>query len=178
MNLPSGIIFINADINQPIQDTLTSQLHITDVMSGSEFDSRVGNNPTYPDMIHANNLRILVIRESFHDLTNRDLADVVMFLKQGLAAIEKDNYGPPGKTISIERINIYDILRYNNSPLVKILPQNVSSQECSCRPNFSNDDCGCGLGGIFAIENRDLSGVHCPNPDNIYNNEDFLNRKS
>lgn len=174
MNLPSGIIFINSDINQILQDTLTSQLHITDVMSGSEFDARVSNNPYYPNIVHGSNLRILVIRESFQDLTNRDLADVVIFLKQGLASIEKDNYGPPGKTVPYNRLTIYDILRYNNSPLVKILPS-TSSEPCTCNPV---DDC-CGQGGIFAIESRDENcGVHAANPDNIYNNSDFLNRKS
>jgi len=33
------------------------------------------------------------------------------------------------------------------------------------------------LGGIFALQSSDTSGVHDANPDNEYNNIDFINRK-
>lgn len=173
MQLPSAIIFVNADLNDGIRNSLISQLEITENMTGQEFDARVTVDPNYPTNIHANHLRILVIRDSFHDLTNRNLADIVMFVKQGLASIEKNNFGPPGLTLPVQRINIYDLLRYNGSSEVKIYPQNPPPPRCCCTP----PTCCCGLGGIFAIEARDTSGVHCPNPDNIYNNPDFIHRK-
>jgi hypothetical protein len=34
-----------------------------------------------------------------------------------------------------------------------------------------------GLGGIVAIELRDSGRTICRNPDNIYNNPAFINRK-
>tara|TARA_R110000868_G_scaffold67046_5_gene199251 strand:- start:9904 stop:10419 length:516 start_codon:yes stop_codon:yes gene_type:complete len=168
---PSAIIFINSDINDGIKNKLISQLMITETMTGQEFDSRVVADPNYPQIIHANYLRILIIRDSFRDLTNRTLADIVMFFKQGIISIEKNNFGPPGLRYQIDRINIYDLLRYNNSSHVKILPA-TASQPCACVTT-----CNCGLGGIFAIESRDTSGITCPNTDNLSHNTDFINRK-
>jgi hypothetical protein len=170
MQLPPAIFFINADISPGIKSVLTTQLFIDESMSGTEFDSRVSVDPNYPTIVHGNNLRILVIRESFRDYTNRELADVVLFITHGQAVVEKNNFGPPSLSLPISRLSIYDLLRFNNSSYVKILP-NVPPK-CSCVTT-----CGCGLGGIFAIQSQDTSGVHCPNPDNEYNNEDFINRK-
>ena len=52
------------------------------------------------------------------------MADIVLYLKNGLASILKNNYGPPGLTLPFDRLNIYDLLRYNNSSQVVILPPN------------------------------------------------------
>lgn len=172
-SLPAAIIFVNSDLNKILKDTLISQLHITESITGAEFDSRIVAQPDYPTIIHASHLRILVIRDSFRDNTNRNLADIVMFVKQGLASIEFKNYGPPGLTLPVNKINIYDLLRYNNSSEVKIYPQPIPKQNaCSCI-----NSCNCGLGGIFAIEAQDTSGIYCPNTDNESHNKDFINRK-
>lgn len=169
---PSAIIFINSDINDGIKNKLISQLMITETMTGQEFDNRVAADPNYPQIIHTNYIRVLIIRDSFRDLTNRNLADIVMFIKQGIASIEKTNFGPPGLRLQIDRINLYDLLRYNGSSHVKILPTPTVQNTCTCC-----NSCNCGLGGIFAIEARDTSGVTCPNIDNISHNTDFINRK-
>lgn len=176
-SLPAAIFFINADINDGIRTTLQSQLYIDDTMDGYEFDDRVAADPNYPDIIHSSGIRILVIRPNFRDYTNRNLADVVMFVSHGLAAIEKNNFGPPGLTLDIQRISPYELLRYNGSNQVVILPQNCGPPHacghgCCCYPGGC-----CRLGGIVVLEGADSSGVHCPNCDNEYNNPAFINRK-
>lgn len=119
---PSSIFFVNADINSAIQATLVSQLQINETMTDTEFDARVVADPNYPNNVHGQGLRILVIRQNFRDFTNRDLADVVIFVKQGLACVEKNNFGPPGLTLSVQRLTIYDLLRSVGSSRVVILP--------------------------------------------------------
>lgn len=165
MNLPAAIIFVNADLNDGIKSKLKSQLYIDETLSDTEFDARVAADPSYPDQIHLNGIRVLVIRQNFRDYTNRTLADVVMFVKQGLASIEKNNFGPPALTYQIDRMNVYEILRFNKSNQVVILPP-----ESRPPPPF-------GLRGIVADQLADSSGVHVVNPDNEYNNPDFINRK-
>jgi hypothetical protein len=181
MSYPPAIIFINADINDGIKTTLQSQLYINEIMSDTEFDARVAVDPNYPNLIHLNRMRILVIRQNFRDYTNRNLADVVMFVKQGMAAIEKNNFGPPGLTLDIQRVNIYTLLRYNNSGAVVILPHATKPPHaCGCKCHCDCDrsfGCNCCLGGIVVDQLADSSGVHCANPDNEYNNPDFINRK-
>jgi hypothetical protein len=174
--LPPAIIFVNADLNDTTKATLNSQLYIDQVWSDTEFDTIISANPTYPDQVHLNNLRVLVIRQNFMDYTNRDLADVVMFYKQGEVYIEKNKFGPPGQTYPLERLNLYALLRAAGSGYVIILPQNPPRPGC-------HYPCGCypkwGPGGIVGIELRagDPCGVHAPNCDNEYNNEAFINRK-
>lgn len=184
MNLPPAIIFVNADIDGYMTNTLVSQLYIDGYMSKSEFDDRILALPSYPDFIHGNGYRIMVILPDFRDYTNRELADVVIFVKGGLASIEKNKYGPPKLTLPVERINIYALLRGAGSQYVVILPRTYSrfpGCECCCEIlPYQQPMCDCRgkwLGGIFAIESSDTTGVHLPNCDNIYNNQDFINRK-
>ena len=165
MNMPPAIIFINAEINSGIQDTLQQQLHLDEIMDGYEFDQRIIVQPDYPNIVPSFRYRILVIREDFSDTTNREYADVVIFVKLGQASIIKNNYGEPGLTLPISRINIYELLRYNKSEYVAILPDTSSPP----KPY--------GLRGIVADQMCDASGVYIANPDNESNNEDFIKRK-
>ena len=164
MNLPPAIIFMNGDFNAITQTTITTQLHLTEIITKIEFDARVLADPNYPTNITLNFLRVLVILPTFQDLVNRELADIVLFYKQGMIRVERNKYGPPGLSLSIQRINIYDLLRSVGSANVVILP-NTSSRASSA------------LGGIVVDQLADSSGVHDANPDNIYNNPDFINRK-
>jgi hypothetical protein len=177
MQLPPAIIFINADLNDTSKATLRSQLYINQIITGAQFDDVIAVDPTFPDQVHLNGARILVIRDEFYPYPNYELADVVIFLKQGLASIEKNKLGPPGLTLPLEKLNIYALLRGAGSQYVVILPQ------LPCGPRYH---CGCychyphpGYRGIIGIEwyATDNTGVHCNNSDNIYNNEAFLNRK-
>lgn len=172
---PPAIIFCNGnidgygttygDLDAVSKATLESQLYITETMTGDEFDARVVADPNYPTIVHLLQYRILVIRSDFHDYTNREYADVVIFVKHGLASIEKNNFGPPGLTVPINRIEIHQLLRYNHSKYVVNLPSPIAYP-------FPRQ-----LGGIFAIQSADTSGVHNPNIDNEYNNINFINRK-
>jgi len=176
MQPPPAIIFVNSDIDAINTLTLQRQLYINDTMTDIEFDARVAVDPNYPTNVHLQGLRILVIRQDFHNLTNRTLADVVIFVKQGMATVLQNNFGPPVLSLPILRFNLFDLLRFNGSPFVAILPQNLP-------PPISCNDCACDSSstttfqGIFAIEARDSSGVHCANPDAEFNNPNFINRK-
>lgn len=172
MSLPAAIIFINGDFNTTTQITLSSQLKIDEVITKVEFDTRISVDPNYGQNITLNSMRILVILSSFQDLINRELADIVLFFKQGMISIQYNKYGPPGLTFPIDRINMYELLRYVGSNQVVILPVTATKPPHAC-----GHGCGSCLGGILAIQSSDTSGVHCPNSDNIYNNPDFINRK-
>lgn len=171
---PPAIVFVNGntdgygssygDLDSYGKELLRSQLDIDEVMIGSEFDSRVLADPNYPTIIHAMNMRILVIRADFREYTNRELADVAIFVKQGLAYVEKNNFGPPELTLSMDRLDIHQLLRYNNSQYTINIP-------------LSSSYSGSGYGGIVADELLDPSGVHSANTDNEYNNPDFINRR-
>lgn len=116
-SLPPAIFFINGDITYPPvppptpptfigenpaapnSDASVSelthlqiQLYINDTMTKAEFDARVAADPNYPTIIHLQGLRILVILPTFQDMVNRQYADVVMFLHQGMADIESNRF--------------------------------------------------------------------------------------
>jgi len=172
MLLPSAIIFINNDITTNQKLYLQNQLQITEAISFEEFNARVAKDPNYPQTIHGQNLRILVVLSDLKNITNRELADVVFFVKQGLIAILKNKFGPPATSFSQNRINIWQLLRGADSNQVLILPQPPARPIYPCQPLPA-----CGLGGIFAIQLQASSISICPNPDNERNNEAFINRK-
>lgn len=162
--LPPAIIFVNQDITDAIKNVLIEQLYIDETITITDFEQRLLGDSDYVSTVHNNGNRLLVIVADFRNYSQRNLADIVIFVKQGLATVLKNNYGPPGLAIPISNINIYQLLRYNKSPFVVILPE-------------GNRQSNSALGGIFAIQSEDLSGVHDVNPDNESNNEDFINRK-
>lgn len=99
------IIQVNDDLSSSVQQTLVTQLYITEAITGTEFDARVAADPNYPLIVYQNNLRILVIRPA-NDYTNRFLADLVLFLKHGEASIQCNKTGEPTKTVQIAYINL------------------------------------------------------------------------
>lgn len=142
MDMPSAIIFINNDMNDAVRTTITSQLEINETISFSEFNARITADPNYPIFVHGNKLRVLVLLPTFRDYTNRDLADIVIFLKQGLASVEKNKFGPPGLTLEIQRLNIWNLINGlkgfnsscypfppNISPLENQTPENPKPHE-------------------------------------------------
>lgn len=159
-----AIIFINAEINDNIKSTLTNQLYLDEIMVFDEYNNRIKNDPNYPTVVHLQGYRIMVVLSNMRDVTNRDTADLVLFYNQGQVTVEKNNYGEPGLSLPIQRINIFELLRDVGSKYVNILPIT------STKPPRS-------LGGIVVDQGADSSGVHDPNPDNEYNNPDFINRK-
>ncbi len=191
MHLPPAIIFINSDtithypdgyiysdgyyidgyavnpdgyLNDITRLLLVEQLHLNEVITFREFSDRIAVDPNYPTVVHLQQYRVLVILTDFYDVTHRAHADLVLFYNQGQVTVEKNNYGPPGLSLPMQRVNIFTLLRDVGSTSVKILPITSTSPPRS-------------LGGIVVIQGADSSGVHDPNPDNIYNNPDFINRK-
>ena len=110
--LPGAVIFVNdhlySDGYYDTRDNLITQLCITEAMDGKEFDDRVKWDENYPAIVRNNNLRILVMRD-FSDLTNRNLADIAIYVKNGLAAIECNKFGPPGRTYPVKDMYIYHL---------------------------------------------------------------------
>lgn len=215
---PPAIVFLNGDINYPPSPpifpganpaapnsyagfseltTLQTQLFINDTMTKAEFDARVAADPNYPTIVHLQGMRILVILPTFQDTVNRELADVVIFLHQGLADVECNKFGPPKHDFEVQRLTIYELLRAVCSPNVVILPFCCSGPESCCEAcrypfycdrchNFSGMkicrkcDCSCKCGcDVGLIDNQGLrySPVHLPNCDNIFHNPAFLHRK-
>lgn len=218
---PPAIIFINGDITYPpsppifIGDqpsnpqsdasvseltNLQIQLFIDDTMTKAEFDNRVAVDPNYPTIVHLQNLRILVILPTFRDGYNRQYADVVIFLHQGLADVEKNHFGPPCQNYDIQRITLYSLLRAAHSPNVVTLPFGFGcggGEGCGCGTckypffcdrchNFSGMkkcrkcgcDCHCGCTtGIIDQQGLQSSPVHAPNCENEYHNPAFIHRK-
>lgn len=111
MIIPGAIIYINSDISQGVQNKLVSQLIIDQVLDGYVFDGYVAINPNYPHSIHSLNQRILVIRNDFSNTINRNLADIAIFVKAGLASVELNKFGPPAQTYNIDRITIYSLVQ-------------------------------------------------------------------
>lgn len=171
MQLPSAIIFVNNEISDQQKEILSQQLRLTETISGTEFNSRVEADSNYPDVVRSQNFRILVIQENYGDTTNRNLADVVIFVKQGLASVEKNNFGPPNFTFDIQRSNIWSLLRSVGSDQVVIL-NNYNNFNVIKECDYSNNQ----YKGIFAIQMGSSSTI-CKNPDSESNNIDFINRK-
>lgn len=116
-NLPinsPAIIFSNTDLSNSIQQTLTTQLYLTSILTASQFDANIiSGDGYYISNVYTNHERILVLRD-LQDVTNRAFADVVVFFKNGLASILNNRYGPPGKTVSIN--NIYLTQLFTRAP--------------------------------------------------------------
>lgn len=134
MQVPGVIIFVNDSVTTAILNTLPTdtgvepdglvpntpypstiqgidaQLQINETITLAEFNARVASDPNYPKVIHLNRLRILVILPDFQDTTNRHLADIVLFVKQGLGSVEQCKFGPPGLQLPVDRINIFNLL--------------------------------------------------------------------
>jgi hypothetical protein len=104
MSLPGGIIFVNNDIVDQIRDTLIKQLFITSTLDGYEYDAYIESYPGWTDIVRNKSQRVMVIR-SFYELQNRDTADVVIFVTNGIASIEKNNFGPPGFTQRVAELH-------------------------------------------------------------------------
>ncbi len=102
--VPAAVILVNNDLVDQARDWIVKQLHINEAISGTTFDERILDDPNYINTIKQLNQRILVIRD-FREVTNRTLFDVVIFVKNGLAAIEQNNFGPPGQTVPV--LNLY-----------------------------------------------------------------------
>jgi|ERR1035437_471634 hypothetical protein len=165
--LPGAVILINNDVNDTVLATLGGQLLLDGYMTDTVFNSVIALNPNYMNTVHSDGYRILVILSDFRDLTNRNLADVVIFFAHGMANVMKNNLGPPTLSLPIARLNIYALLRANNSSQVVILPTTPSRRQSTLQGPLRQ----------LLIDDFDPSGVHDANIDCELFNQDFINRK-
>jgi hypothetical protein len=165
MNPPAAIIFINDGVTLDYLNTLKThtgiqpnrmapwtpssstvmgidtQLEITETMWFEEFNARVEADPTYPAAIHLNGLRILVILPDFQCHLNRELADIVLFSKQGVTSVLRSKFGPPGLTFDNQRLNIWNLtnaIKGNNTacyPFPGFLPFPQTQTKENPRPH-------------------------------------------
>jgi len=143
--VPPAIIFINNDISAKTKSYIQKQLFITESYDGYQFDTVVAENPNYVIDVHNSNRRVLVTR-SFLEHTNRDLADVVVFVSHGLAAVEKNKFGPPAITVKILDLYWQQLcIFYAPKPYYKGTPCYVKKSCNSCKTNCRNScktNCG------------------------------------
>lgn len=105
-NNPPAIIYINPELSSSVIQTFTTQMYLSQVyLSAADFDGYIAENPDYYAQVHLNNQRILVLR-SLADHTNRDLADFILYAKNGLVSIMRCRDHIPGKTLGIANIYI------------------------------------------------------------------------
>lgn len=98
--LPAALIVVNKNISDSVIESLTRQLFIDTVMTGEEFDS-MSVTLDYDAIVDHN--RVMVVRDFSNraDVPNWNMADVVIFVTNGLASIEKNKFGPPGLTFKV-----------------------------------------------------------------------------
>lgn len=101
---PAGVVFVNADLTTNVQTVLVKQLQISEVTDGYSFDTVVASNSEYVNGLKRLNYRLLVVR-SFEETTNRNLADVVIFVSHGLASVLMNKFGPHGITFPVSRLS-------------------------------------------------------------------------
>jgi hypothetical protein len=157
MQVPGVLILVNDNITTATLGTLATsvdpdpstiqgidtQLDITETITFEEFNARIDVDPNYPKIIHLNRLRVLVISKNFQDKRNRQLFDIVMFIKQGITSVEKCKYGAPGFSIDTQRINIFNLLygiRRSNNTCSPCLPCFPDFPECP--PKFEHNHDG------------------------------------
>jgi hypothetical protein len=101
---PPAIIYLNPDISQQVLSVFVRQLFIIQTLDAATFDGYVAEGDGYYiSSIYQDGYRILVLRD-LHDQTNRGLADIVLFAKAGLVAVETNKVGPPNLTLPINQV--------------------------------------------------------------------------
>jgi len=97
---PSAIIVANNDLTENVKSMLVKQLAIDEVLDGYTFDTFVDGYSSYLEDVKKENKRILIIR-SYQEDFNRNLTDVNIFIKLGLAHVLHNKIGPHGITYKI-----------------------------------------------------------------------------
>jgi hypothetical protein len=132
--LPKGIVFINNDLTPSVQNALVTQLYITNIYNGQEFDQIMIDNPSYPQFVQNNNLRVMVIR-SFLEDGYRDSADVVIFVTHGTASILKNKFGPPGNTFRVAELTWQKLCVFDMS-IFSCKNCGCSKEKCCCKKRY------------------------------------------
>ena len=103
---PSAIIIINDDISASVKTNIIRQLHIDLIQDGYTFDSNVLANADYTTDTKNQGHRLMIMRtfSDREDVDTWDLADIVLFVKNGMAAVEKNKLGPHDLTLPVLKL--------------------------------------------------------------------------
>lgn len=113
MSYPTGIIFINSNISEQVLDVVKRQLRIDYTYDFNYFNESITN-----DGYFGLNQRLLILVSDFENVENREKADVVLYVKMGLAYILKNNFGPTGLTVQVDRMYIHKLFLENGKDLI------------------------------------------------------------
>lgn len=138
--VPGAIVMINHDISQSMQAQLETQLHISETISSQEFSLRFAADQNYPGNVRILSQRLLVIQDFSQRNDSSTIAiveemDIVLFIKNGLASVEKNCFCQPGQTIAVKDINWGAICIHDTN-----LNRRCNSSTCCC--NASSDGYG------------------------------------
>lgn len=103
--LPSALIMINNDLTDQVLEFISRQLFLTDILDGYTFSQTLNAPDGYDFLprIKRQNRRLAVI-QSHQETENRNLFDLVLFVKNGLASVECNKFGPPGLTLPVTKL--------------------------------------------------------------------------
>ena len=104
-----AIIFINNEISSQEKLTLQNQLVITEIISSEELDLRINKNPNYPQIIRSSGIKLLVTIPT-NDLNTKNIADLVLFLKQDLIYVVSNKSGGSGQAFKLSNINVNTLM--------------------------------------------------------------------
>ena len=106
----SGIVFVNNDLSGNVQEKLINQLFIDILLTGEEFDAKIDGyaDGYFLESIKTNSQRVMVVRSYLrndipNNIPNRELADIILFVKAGLAnVLTKEGHKP-----TLPVVNLY-----------------------------------------------------------------------
>lgn len=113
MSYPTGIIFINSNVSEQVLEVVKRQLRIDNTYDFNTFNENINN-----DGYFGLNERLLILVSDFEISENRDKADVVLYIKMGLAYILKNNFGPTGLTVQVDKMYIHKLFLENGKDLI------------------------------------------------------------
>lgn len=107
MEYPGAIIFCNANISESSLSLIKLQLFVNQTISLDQF---ILDSSNYISLSKLNQ-RILVLIDDFENTELRETADVLIYIKMGLVTILKNNFGPCGISLDINKVYIHKLLR-------------------------------------------------------------------
>ncbi len=102
--LPSALILINNDLTDQVVEFTSKQLFLTQILDGYGFENVLSSDPEFIANIKRKNERVAILASHQEFRDNRDMFDLVLFFKNGLASVEQNKFGPPCFTFPITKL--------------------------------------------------------------------------